>query len=425
MNINPVYNKPGCKRTKKNTCKNMKKKIFLNKRKTIKLINSKKIKKSKKSSLAKGLTIILPNNTPREIDIISHKINEELSFKADAKQSYSPSINRELITLKSLSRDQLLDCNISKAFSLKEPLKIRVGENCYPYSDPKSIEVLLKNLSANKHVNPNAIITPRQSLSNCWFNTMFVSLFISDKGRKFFHFFRSLMIKGHNSANKMIPSKLRNGFALLNFAIDASLTGHDYAYKMDTNAIITEIYEAIPKEFKDNLPYMTPSRKAGNPIRYYASIMHYLNDKSIDMLFISNSNSEWKQMINDKTQSNDNKPHIIVLEFFDDESKTTINKPTKFTLENNNNQNQNQYNYKLDSAIVRDIDKNHFSSLLTCETKEMAYDGMSFHRLVNMNWKKHINTNYGWQFKGSNDAKGNPIEWNFLNGYQMLIYYRV
>lgn len=384
----------------------LKKKNFLNKRKT---------RKTNKSYLAKG--IILPNKTFREIDVISQKINNEFSPKFSKNNSYSPSINRELVTLKSLSRDQLLDCNITNAFSFKEQLKINVGNNCYPYSDPKAKAFLLKNLSANKHVNPNAIITPRQSLSNCWFNTMFVSLFISDKGRKFFHFFRSLMIEGHNAKKKLIPHKLRNGFALLNFAIEASLTGHDYAYKMDTNAIIREIYEAIPKEFNDKMPYLTSIREAGNPIRYYASIMYYLNDKSIDLLFISDADSDWKKTVMEKIHTN-KKPHVIVLEFFEDKSKTTINKPLKFTLEDS------KYKYKLDSAVVRDIDKNHFSSLLTCETREMAYDGMSFHRLVNMVWKKHINTNYSWRFKGSNDAKGKPVEWNFLNGYQMLIYYR-
>ena len=35
-----------------------------------------------------------------------------------------------------------------------------------------------------------------------------------------------------------------------------------------------------------------------------------------------------------------------------------------------------------------------------------------------------INTNYSWRFKGSKDADDKAIEWNFLNGYQMLIYYR-
>ena len=105
-------------------------------------------------------------------------------------------------------------------------------------------------------------------------------------------------------------------------------------------------------------------------------------------------------------------PHVIVLEFFDDETPTT-NKPVSFYL--------NENKYILDSCVIRDTGKYHFSSLLTCDGKEMAYDGMSYHRLVYFNWKKHINTGYRWQFKGSEDG-GKPLTWNFMKGYMMLIY---
>lgn len=387
------------------------------------LNNKMKTKKIRRSIIAKGLTLKwLPNNTPKEIDAISQKIKETLSVSVSAKKSYSPSINRELITLKSMSRDVLLECNNKNAFKLKEPIKINVSNKCYPYSDPVAKAFLLKNLAANKHVNPDKIITPKQSLSNCWFNTMFVSLFVSNKGRKFFHFFRSLMIEGHNAKKEAIPQSLKNGFALLNYAIEMCLTGNEYAYNMDTNAIIESVYKAIPKEYKDTLPYMTPTRQAGNPIRYYGSIMYYLNDQTIDMYFLSSANSNWNKMLNTKLNinaiNNTNKyPQIIVLEFFDAESKTTTNKPTKFKLGN--------AKYQLDSGIIRDRNGNHFSSLITCEKKEMAYDGMSFHRLVNMEWKTRINTNFSWRFEGSTDAEDKPIEWNFLSAYQMLIYYRV
>ncbi len=393
----------------------------------IKTRNNKKTRnniKTRKTVVAKGVTIKwLPNNTPNEINAISQKIKDTLSVSVTETKSYSPSINRELVTIKSISRDDLLDCNSQKAFNLKEPLKINVRNKCYLYSDPVAKIFLLKNLAANKHVNPDKIITPKQSLSNCWFNTMFVSLFVSNKGRKFFHFFRSLMIEGQNAKKVPIPQNLKNGFALLNYAIEACLTGNEYAYNMDTNAIIESIYKAIPKEYKDTLPYMTPTKQAGNPIRYYGSIMYYLNDQTIDMYFLSSANKEWNKMLNEKLNLNTNTnntnkyPHIIVLEFFDTESKTTTNKPTKFNLGN--------AKYQLDSAVIRDRNGNHFSSLLTCEKKEMAYDGMSFHRLVNMDWKTRINTNYSWRFEGSNDAEERPIEWNFLSAYQMLIYYRI
>ena len=55
----------------------------------------------------------------------------------------------------------------------------------------------------------------------------------------------------------------------------------------------------------------------------------------------------------------------------------------------------------------------------------MAYDGMSYHRLVPLSWKKYINSDFSWGFEGSNNTDGSALKWNFKHGYQMLIYYRV
>ena len=50
---------------------------------------------------------------------------------------------------------------------------------------------------------------------------------------------------------------------------------------------------------------------------------------------------------------------------------------------------------------------------------------MSFHRLVPLEWKNKINSDIMWEFEGSNNSDGKPLTWNFLQGYQMLLYYRV
>ena len=138
----------------------------------------------------------------------------------------------------------------------------------------------------------NKIVPPVQIQSNCWFNTMFVTLFVSDKGRKFFHFFRQLMIEGIQSNGKSIPSDIRNGFALLNYAIEACLTGNKYAYILDTNSIIRNIYKNIPESYKKNLPYIKNVDEAGNPIRYYNSLIYYLDNKSIQIAFIEKTNEK-------------------------------------------------------------------------------------------------------------------------------------
>lgn len=353
--------------------------------------------------------IILPNLTPEDINEISEVIFQQ-------SLSYSPTINKELVTLKSISREKVIDCNNEKAFELIEPLQIGIfkklfGKNCVPYYEPSAIKFLLKNLSANKHIKIDKIIPPIQSQSNCWFNTMFVTLFVSDKGRKFFHFFRQLMIEGIQADGSSILLKLRNGFALLNYAIECCLTGNKYAYILNTNAIINNIYTNIPQSYKDKLPYITNIDEAGNPIRYYDSLIYYLNNKSIQLTLIQNTNDKWKDHILNQIQNEI--PHIIILEFYDEESKNTTNKQETFFVKG--------HKYMLDSVIIRDTTRKHFSATLTCNRKEFAYDGMSFHRIVPFNWKKYINSNFFWEFFGT-PAR---LQWNFTHGYQMLIYYRV
>ena len=85
------------------------------------------------------------------------------------------------------------------------------------------------------------------------------------------------MIEGIQANGEAIPSKLRNGFALLNYAIDACLTGNKYAYILDTNTIIRNIYENMPDSYKKKMPYITNIDEAGNPIRYYTSLIYYLH----------------------------------------------------------------------------------------------------------------------------------------------------
>ena len=216
--------------------------------------------------------LLLPNRTSKNINELSQDIDDETTNKQlkmiDPASSYSPSVNKDLVLLESVQRKDVHNCNNSKAFLLEEPLKIGIpgfiyGKYCHNYDSPEAKKFLLRNLAANKHVNPSKIVPPIQSLANCWFNTMFVTLFVSDKGRKFFHFFRQLMIEGKQSNGQAITDdKLKNGFALLNYAIDACLTGSKYAYTLNTNAVIHQIYDAVPPDYKSGLPYIKDINEA-------------------------------------------------------------------------------------------------------------------------------------------------------------------
>jgi len=376
----------------------------------------KKIKKNKTVKHKKNV-LLLPNETPMNINKISNKIANKLS-----NHSYSPTINKELVTLKSIPRKELLDCNIESAFKLKEPLQIGIqgklyGKSCFYYYTPEAKKFLLKNLSADKHINPSKIIPPIQLQSNCWFNAMFVIFFVSDKGRKFFHFLRQLMIEGKQKDGTVIPEKLRDEFALLNFGIDSCLTGNEYAYKFNTNSIIHLIYKGIPTLYKEKYPYIVDINQAGNPIYYYSSIINYLNNNAIQILFVRDTNKNWENKVIEIIHKSQHFPHIIVFEFFEETADKFKKKPNSFKINNTK--------YEIDSTVVRDTTGQHFCATITCEGKEMGYDGMSFHRLVPMKWKDNLNSNINWEFEGTTDYDGTSLKWNFTKSYQMLMYYRV
>ena len=399
----------------------------------------------------KKQTYVVPSSTSLEIQHLSNRIAREIPpGDLGSGSSYRPTINVDLVPLKSIPRKPLLDCNIKEAFQLRAPLQIGIpgyiyGKYCHYYNSPEAKRFLLKNLSANKHVNPAKIVPPIQSQGNCWFNAMFVMFFVSDKGRKFFHFFRQLMIEGRQRDGSVIPENIRNAFALLNFGVDACLTGNKFAYEFDTNSIIYQLFNSIPKKYRTD--YVVDVKQASNPILYYTSIINYLNQRppalsnfaphggkapvnplfaplfskvdfpkvdfpKVEILVLRKIKADWKEQALRYIRSSAHLPHIIVLEIFDDDAATFNRKPVSFQIDNSL--------YKIDSAAIRDTTKQHFCSTITCETREMAYDGMSFHRLVPLVWKDKLNTDLNWQFAGTDEK----LVWNFTKCYQMLMYYR-
>ena len=314
---------------------------------------------------------------------ITRKINRTSSRKNHinsriSRTSYRPTINEKLVSLKSMNRSVLNHCNTVKAFKLIEPLKIAINKNKCVYFDTNSAKkILLNRLRENKHIIISKIIPPKQIDSNCWFNVMFVMFFVSDKGRYFFHFFRQLMIEGKDVSGKPIPEGLKDAFALLNYGVELALTGSKYALTVDTNFIIVEIYNNIPDEYKSNK--IPDEDDAGNPIEYYKAIMNYLNIKSVIMLE-DQVDKYWTTRIANKIQVMKKPPHLIVLNVPRYENAT---KMTKFKI--------NNIKYVLDSASIINDTSEHFCCTLTCEGKEMAFDGMSFHRIVPLQWKHLLN----------------------------------
>jgi hypothetical protein len=203
----------------------------------------------------------------------------------------------------------------------------------------------------------------------------------------------------------------------LNYGIDCCLLGNEFAYELDTNSIIFELFRQIPANYKEKNPSIVDVDYASNPLLYYIAIINYLNNNSIQLLFLRGADTFWKEKIAESIVKMSHLPHFIVLEFFEEEAFECKRKPLSFKI--------NNAKYQIDSAVIRDLKKEHFCSTITCEGQEMGYDGMSSYRLQPFLWKDRLNSDITWKFNGSNHSDGSSMEWNFMRSYQLLIYYRI
>jgi hypothetical protein len=402
-------------------------------------------------------TVIIKDQTPFSERLVSRSIHQVVKrnkkkglmpaideliplVRSDlvASKSFSPEVNKVLVSINNKSSaSNIFGCGLAaplkgKVFKpnkarndnslFKQTMSINIGKGdkkeCVDRTDPRAQEMLLDNLKASSKITCSNIIMPVQLQANCWFNTMFACMFISDKGRKFFRFFRQMMIEGKLSNGVLIaPQKLSDSFFLLNAAVEASYNStnddnvKNLALVMDTNNIITRIYNSIPKSKRGSS--VLDVNSANNPLSYYNDIISYLGNPSIS--FVRLDYSSFNNLITNNVAG---KADIYAVEFMDDQSKQFSERPMSFFLHGSK--------YVLDSAIIRDVDMFHFCAVITCDDVEYGYDGASMSRLNKFGWKKYINKDKEWTFEGSNfnEDKKTPILWNFRSSYQILFYYR-
>ena len=351
-------------------------------------------------------------------------------------KSFSPNINRELDVkkLKTLKNQSVNLCN--------NLLQINIGTiskpRCLNFNNVLVKKFLLKNLMASKHLDPSKFIAPKQLYSNCWFNTMFVTFFFSDKGRKFFRFFRNLMITGRKvDKSRLEDQELRKLLFIFNLYIEASYNQdstklvkkkvnlHEQVKmltsNLDTNFLIKKIYNRIKKLSPHySLPNLD---EAGNPLEFYKVIMSYLKydilkiltiDVDINLKKIYSTIENMLKLFFIKEQD------IIIFE--DHESKIDYKMIYEVEI------NSKKYKYKLDSIILTNKDhykpqaNSHFVSVLTINKEYYKFDGSSYSKLSKFDWTKILNKNVDWTFK-ENPAYY-PEKYNFKYGYKILFYYR-
>tara|TARA_Y100000389_G_C17453696_1_gene516559 strand:+ start:381 stop:1445 length:1065 start_codon:yes stop_codon:yes gene_type:complete len=352
--------------------------------------------------------------------------------------SYSPSINKDLHLGYHSKSKSYLSLEKNKKFNIKSLNKILLlpkfkirnkTKKNLKLTDKDIKKKLIKNLSSKKTHSCNNIMAPKQILSNCWFNVLFMTFFVSDKGIKYFKHLRLQMIKGKKLDGTLIkPQKLRDSLMLLNYFIDISTSEIEknkiLAEKLNTNSLILNIYNSIPKSDKKKFVNIKKLNDSGNPIYYYMSLISYLKPNTFDFLFLElNFNNYLRiQNINKINFTDINKiPNIIIFQIPKPISKTFIKK-MDYSISFDNK----KYKYILDSICIIDNENQHFGSLLTCNKEYYGFDGASYKRLNKFNWSKLINSDKKWTFKGSKwQGTNENIYWNFKDGYQLLFYYRI
>ena len=391
-------------------------------------------------SRRKEQDIVIENNTP--------KLAKELRRdQKKGKVRYSPSINKQLMTLKSVTpKGNIYDCPNGEVLATTAK-----GTKCYSWKTKRAREIMLKNLNTTKPVSAGLIIAPAQHQSNCWMNSFFMAWFISDGGRRFNRWFRQTCITGKvPGSGKSIPTIMKKPAFLLNKMIDASLRSKTegdparYAELMDTNDIIRQFHRAIPRSG------IAKTKKASNPLTFYSTIYG-------KMLDIGDSNIGWREggiaytkgpmswlnfylssdlpptvkelnnLIGNASIIGDFIPKVIFVEVLDTPSRLfDTPKKLEFTvdrknipLSRKNIQPGKKYSYKLDAAVLRNTSKHHFSAYITINGVDYGFDGESYSRLEKFNWKSKLNKNTQWRF-----AEQYETYFNFTKGYQILIYYR-
>ena len=393
---------------------------------------NKRQKKTKKVTSAKKKATVIQNTTPslnKEIKLMTNP-----SVKTTEKQlgQYSPSINRAIMSLRQLSpHPDIFDCTKNREIKVQT----KSGAKCVGWKTKKAQQTMLDNLLSKKKIVASHIIAPKQSLSNCWFNAFFMTFFISDLGRKFNRSLRESMITGNiirrNKPSTRIAKELQWPFFLLNKYIEASLRGTDdptrFAELMDTNVLIRQIYNATKKlGHKGAAKFaIAKTRQPSNPLTFYTAIMNYLYQAGENPIWKREFRDEkWHSYIKKSLEQAANQegevPHIVYMKYGDHFARNHDRSPPSFTIKYKYKGKTTVAKYKLDSAILRDINQVHFSAYLTINGKEYGFDGESFSRIEPFQWKKKLYQDTQWRF-----ADQHNTYFNFEKGYQILIYYRV
>lgn len=372
------------------------------------------------------------NPNIHNLDNYTNAVMESIKKTVIQSKSFSPLINAKLKTMRPGKITSIMGCGLKDNLERTAAgvvFRVNIGENengspiCVPANSFRGRKIMLHNLSHEKPLNIKNIIPPMQKHSNCWFNTMFMTFFVSDKGKKFMRFFRQLMIEGKLLNGKLIkPKRLSDTFLLFNAAIEACYnhigSSDDSSIALNTNNIIDNIYKSIPSSFSKNHEGIKQVDQYGNPYSFYKDLTTYLGTENRSAPKITTF--KYVADVNNFYRNNHEKINtqydVIIIQLTDSGARGRATPQGAFPFKKEVI--FNNANYKLDSFIARDTEKQHFCCGITCNKKQYLFDGAAFSKLQPKKWSKYTRKNKSWSIGKT------KIKWNLKTGYSMLLYYR-
>ena len=432
--------------------------------------------------LARAIADEAPRHLPSAANARSYsaEVVTNVTNALAASGRYSPSVNAKLGLMKQDRVHDIFGCgDYMSAVNTQVPLVNiapylrgksvdkggkggKKGKKCVYFTHPTAQKQMLDNLAAQREVNCGKVIAPVQAQANCWFNTMFVVFFVSDAGRRFFQYFRAMMILGvrgelaHMSGegatlaaierlhsglasqpvHLKLPNDLHRPFFLLNYAIEACLTGNEAAYGLNTNVIILEIHNAIMKNWKADGRIRRSSvpkpglDQLGDPYEYYVALMSYMSDNTIrfhEVAVHEDTDDDFDfagEVLDDLRQfAPDEMPHVVYVELIQSKNKNIHASGARLPREMESTlPDGTKVRYELDAALLNEVTTNaHISCAITCNGEGFAYDGQSFTRLVPCDWKERLlNSQVDYKFETTPQCS-----YAFDRGHISLMYYRV
>ena len=379
-----------------------------------------------------------PSVRKASLDVIERLDTASLSNFAGAvvdaveknAKSLRPDINDKLASVHAGEVKDLFECGVRERLektAASAPLKIPLG-NTVTKGKPKCVDAtskiarerMLENFRREGKLDPHSIIVPIQFHTNCWFNTMFMCLFVSDKGRQFMRFFRQLMIEGKTvKGTQITPTKLNEALVLLNLAIEACYnhrrSAKNIGLALNTNNIIHSIYDSIPESYKSKHAGIRDVDQYGNPYTFYRDLLEYLTDspkESTKMITVKETESV-RAFYDGSLNIN---ADVIAVQVTDSGAagrarpKDAGSMSKVVSLPN--------ATYVLDSFVARDIKKMHYCCGIKINGKSFIFDGAAFSPLTKRRWTAKLGENANWSVKGSKNI------WNFSKGYSLLFYYK-